>query len=245
MSIRTLVFASIGSAVAAILTSQFWIAGTPIAAALTPVIVALVSELLHRPTERIAQRLTTDIPAVQETDALPEAAGAGPPPRSEERDPDPAREAPGPGTGQRVPPRAVPAGARAEPEFRVYRASTPASRLPWKVILATAAAAFAIAAAVLTLPEIVAGSSLFGNDRDTTFFGGNRGDGGRDRPALDEETVPQEPQQTEPPQEQPERTVTVPAPAPEETTPTTPPPTTTTPAQPRSSTSGSPPPTQP
>ncbi len=73
-NVRTLVFASIGAAVAAILTSQFWIAGTPIAAAMTPVIVALVSEMLHRPTEKIAQKFTT------ETDALPESAGAARPP---------------------------------------------------------------------------------------------------------------------------------------------------------------------
>ena len=57
-NVRTLVFASIGAAAAAIITSQFWIAGTPIAAAITPVIVALVSEMLHRPTEKIAQKFT-------------------------------------------------------------------------------------------------------------------------------------------------------------------------------------------
>jgi hypothetical protein len=72
-NVRTLVFASIGAAVAAIVTSQFWIAGTPIAAAMTPVIVALVSEMLHRPTEKIAQKFTA------ETDALPESAGAARP----------------------------------------------------------------------------------------------------------------------------------------------------------------------
>ena len=69
---RTLVIASSASATAAVVTSQLWIAGTWIAAAATPVLVALISELLHRPTERIAERLTTDRP-----------------PRRTERDPSP------------------------------------------------------------------------------------------------------------------------------------------------------------
>lgn len=62
-NLRTLVIASSASATAAVVTSQLWIAGTWIAAALTPVLVALISELLHRPTERIAERLTADRPA--------------------------------------------------------------------------------------------------------------------------------------------------------------------------------------
>ena len=53
-NLRTLVIASSASATAAVVTSQLWIAGTWIAAAATPVLVALISELLHRPTEKIA-----------------------------------------------------------------------------------------------------------------------------------------------------------------------------------------------
>jgi len=66
LNMRTLVIASAASATAALVTSQLWIAGTWIAAAMTPVIVTLVSELLHRPTERIARGLTTDRPALSE-----------------------------------------------------------------------------------------------------------------------------------------------------------------------------------
>ncbi len=73
-NLRTLVIASSASATAAVVTSQLWIAGTWIAAALTPVLVALVSELLHRPTEKIAERLTTDRPPRQtERDPSPRA----------------------------------------------------------------------------------------------------------------------------------------------------------------------------
>src|SRR5918994_568877 len=59
LNMRTLTIASAASAAAAAVTSQLWIAGTWIAAALTPVLVALISEALHRPTERVARARTT------------------------------------------------------------------------------------------------------------------------------------------------------------------------------------------
>jgi len=195
LNLRTLVFASIGSAVAAIITSQFWIAGTPIAAAMTPVIVALVSELLHKPTEKIAEKFTA------ETDALPEAAGAGPPPRSEARDPEPpARDV------------TIYTSPKRRPNWR---------RLHWRTILLTGALAFAIAAAVLTLPELIAGQSLGSGDGSTSIFNRDRdrnrnNDTTEEQPPADEETVTQ----------------TVPAAPPETVTQTTPaPPARTTPQQ--------------
>ncbi len=54
LSIKTLLFAALGSATAAVVTSAFWPKGSILSAALTPVIVALVSELLRHPTDRIA-----------------------------------------------------------------------------------------------------------------------------------------------------------------------------------------------
>src|SRR3954471_11466847 len=76
LSLRTLAIASIASATAAIVVSQFWAGGTPIAAAVTPVLVALVSEMLHRPTEAIARRITSErtaiLPAVKEDGPRPE-----------------------------------------------------------------------------------------------------------------------------------------------------------------------------
>jgi hypothetical protein len=190
-NIRTLVFASIGAAVAAIVTSQFWIAGTPIAAAMTPVIVALVSEMLHRPTEKIAQKFTT------ETDALPDAAGAGPPPR----DPEP-------------------------PARDVTLYTSQKRDLPWGKILATGAIAFVIGAALLTLPELITGQSVGRGDGRTSILGNSR-DRDRDNeekaPAEEEtvtETVPAEPA----PQDAPQQTApqATPRTTPEQTTPTTP-----------------------
>jgi hypothetical protein len=211
LSIRTLVIASIGSAMAAIITSQFWIAGTPVAAAVTPVIVALVSELLNRPTEKIAQRLTTDIPAVrQETDVLPEAAGAGAPPPREEWDPQPAREPPvrDPYLGD--------TGRSDPPEFRVYRATPKSGRLHWKVILGTAAIAFVIAALALSLPELIAGQSVGKGDRNFTLLPGKKKDQTKTKTQPETET-----QQTQPGSQatDPEKTVPNLQTQPEQTTP--------------------------
>src|SRR4029453_6818918 len=57
---RTLAIASVASATAAAVTSQLWIAGTWVAAAGTPVLVALISEGGHRAAERIARAWTSD-----------------------------------------------------------------------------------------------------------------------------------------------------------------------------------------
>lgn len=74
VELRTLVIASGASAAAAAVTSQLWIAGTWIAAAVTPVLVALISEAMHRPTERMA-RATRSRTAVR---SRPAAAEPGP-----------------------------------------------------------------------------------------------------------------------------------------------------------------------
>ncbi len=227
MSVRTLAIASIASAMAAVVTSQFWIAGTPIAAALTPVIVTLVSELLQRPTQKIVERLTTETDAPgPETDALPEAAGAGPPPREEEYHPSPAREPrPGAPLGRepsvsRAPGRETPRGpGRGAPDYRVYRSGPVPSRgLPWKPILLTAALAFTLAAAALTLPELIAGQSVGRGDRNFTLFGGESRDNdeGSPKPAQTQPEQTQPGSQATPPDE------TVPSPEPELTAPAEP-----------------------
>ncbi|WDT94197.1 hypothetical protein JDY09_02790 [Thermoleophilum album] len=57
LSLRTLAVASVSSATAAVVTSHVWRPGTPVAAAVTPIIVALVSELLERPLARLEPRV--------------------------------------------------------------------------------------------------------------------------------------------------------------------------------------------
>jgi hypothetical protein len=216
LNLRTLVIASAASATAALVTSRLWIAGTWIAAAMTPVIVALVSEILNRPTERLARTFTT------ERDALPVAGGAAPPARPE-ADPLPTR----------VPEEPYAGAGRAEPPVNVYRAGSGRAprragaprrrrKIAYGMVFGTAALAFVIAVVALTVPELIAGGSVGKNDGGTTFFRGDdkkKDQGGGTQ--TEQQTTPQE-------EEQPEET------APEEqttpTTPTTPEETTTTPA---------------
>jgi len=155
LNLRTLVIASAASATAALVTSRLWIAGTWIAAAMTPVIVATVSELLHRPTERITRRVTSDSPAL----------------------PDP--EAPARRVAERMRSDSPPPDAPVpDPEAPVHIYRTEASRAPagrkrqiaYRVVLITAALGFVIGVAALTVPELIAGGSFGKNDRRTTFF---------------------------------------------------------------------------
>jgi hypothetical protein len=204
LSLRTLAIAAVASATAAVLTSKFWTSGTPIAAALTPVIVALVSEMLHRPTERIAERFTA-----RTTGVLPDAAGAGPPPeRQIERRPSRAYAEPG----------SEPEGAG----MRVYRRPAGRRRIAVGVVVATAVLAFAIAASALTLPELIAGGSLGKGDRKTTLFGGHkkkkeRADETETAPAQTQTQTEEQQTQTE---EQPSETETAPGGGKDKTTPT-------------------------
>lgn len=203
MSIRTLAIASASSAIAAIVTSRLWAAGTPIAAAMTPVLVTIVSEMLHRPTAKIAERFTV------ETDALPDATGSGPPPReAEARESQPAREMPD--------------------SVRVYRSSGSGAReprsLPWKLIFTTAGLAFLIAVAVLTIPRVFAGESLLKGSPPGYSSAGQKKD--KSEPA--DEDNGQAPTETEQePQTTPESTTTT-----EETETETAPETTTTAPEP-------------
>jgi hypothetical protein len=155
LSLRTLVIASVASATAALITSRFWAPGTAFTAALTPLIVAIVSEFLHRPAEHAAQRRAS-------------------------------RRATSPEDTK------APAGERPEtPTAQTTRAGG-RRRLHLKLAFLTGAIAFAIAVAVLTLPELIFGRAVATN-RETTIFGG-----GSHKPANPQEQGPQ-PTQTAPP----------------------------------------------
>jgi hypothetical protein len=152
LSPQTLIVASLASLTAAIVTSHFWRGGTPITAALTPVIVALASEVYRRPAERITKlgNRATAVRSARER----ERVFSGPSRSLPDREPyaEEVPEGPGP--------------------IRVYRNPSNRRRFHAKVVAATAAVAFVIAMAVLTLPELVFGGSLASHGR-TTFFGGS------------------------------------------------------------------------
>jgi hypothetical protein len=196
LSPRTLVVASAASASAAAVTSQLWIAGTWIAAALTPVLVALLSEALHRPTRRIA-RWTTERPAR-------EGAGAQPARASARGLPAGARSAPAPG------------GLPGEPApVRLYRqpqARRPRRRLALGAVVATALIAFVVAIAAITAGDLLAGGSIGKGAAKTTLFRGGTSDSSSDER---DGTQPQEREQST--ESQPETT------PPAETTPEPPP----------------------
>src|ERR1051326_3343221 len=139
LSLQTLIVASLASLTAAIVTSTFWQRGTPITAAITPVIVALASELYSRPARRITQlssrasqvRAGRFAPEVSVRERVP--SGAPPDRRHPETLSPPEDDALGP--------------------MRVYRAGadrpSPVRRVHIRVAFATAAIAFVIAALVL------------------------------------------------------------------------------------------------
>lgn len=211
LQVRTLVIAALASLVAALVTSRFWVAGTPLAAALTPVIVTIVSELLHRPTEAIARRVTTERTAL-----LPEAMGAGPP---DERNEGQAAE----------PPRRPARDLEGSPsQVRVYRPERRRwGRIHPKIVAVTAILAFAIAAAALTVPELIAGESIGKGSGNTSLFSGDADD---DEPKEEprqpqDQTTPEEepapPADTQP-EEEPTPTTEEPTPTTDEPTPTVP-----------------------
>jgi hypothetical protein len=192
LNLRTLVIASAASATAALVTSRLWIAGTWIAAAMTPVLVTLVSEMLRRPTDRIARGITLDRPALPDPEAPPAPAGAIRPEaaaaqrvadRLREADaplPDPEAPARGGASEPGARPLGEPAAGAPPAPTRVYRSES-ARRAPrrrkiaYGVVLGTAAIAFAIGVLTLTLGELIGGGSAGNNDRRTTLIGGSTG----------------------------------------------------------------------
>jgi hypothetical protein len=238
LNLRTLVIASVASASAAAVTSQLWIAGTWVAAAVTPVLVTLLSELLNRPTERIAQKLTTDSSAVPDPGAPHpgETTAPGPGPTR------PPAVEPTPGPDIPRDPDAPQVGAPGP--VRVYRQTSrpPTRRIAVGVVATTAAIAFVAGVVLFTTTELLAGESIGKSGNRTTLgIGGKKSsDADRQQPTdTGEETdtsEEQERQQTQPSTEEeqpPPDTETTPPPteteaptprtAPSETTPAQPP----------------------
>jgi hypothetical protein len=204
---RTLTIASTASAAAAAVTSQLWIAGTWIAAALTPVLVALISEAMHRPTERIARAWTAD----RET----RGSGAVSPTRTE---PTAVTGAPGPVRVYRQTAR-----GEAVPERRT---AITTRRIPVRAVAVTAAIAFMIGIAILTTVDLVSGGSVGkGSGRTTAFGGGGGGGGSKDAQKQEEQNAKPQQQEQQPQKESPDRQQdqTSESPATEEPAPQTPP----------------------
>jgi hypothetical protein len=153
INLGTLVAAAVGSVVAAMVVSRLWQAGTVMATAMTPVIVALVKEAVERPAQRVSSIAARSGPRSAARIARVVAA---PPPEAEA--PPPPVVVPNPGLT----------------EMRVYGRERMATGRRWKLALVTGLLAFGLCVAVLTLPELVAGHSVVSTSHDTTIFGGHR-----------------------------------------------------------------------
>jgi hypothetical protein len=166
------VIAAAASATAAIVISHIWKGGTVIAAAMTPVIVAIVKEMLAKPLEselvkKPVAKLASGSRAVVGTAAGARAGRS----QSEQRGHgDPLMD------GDSHEPPTRPRGAQTDPglsPIRTYGGATPRRRprIHLKVALITGIVAFAIAAAALTLPELIFGGAI-SSGHSTTLFGG-------------------------------------------------------------------------
>ena len=148
---------------------------------MTPVIVTLVSELLHRPTERITRGLTSDSPALPD----PEAPARRVAERLRADEPIPDPDAPPPRPSREAPVRIY----RSEP------ARPPAGhkrRIAYRAALITAGLAFAIAAIGLTVTELIAGNSLGKSDRRTTLIPAKRHKSEKQPSETQTDTTPQQ-----------------------------------------------------
>ena len=146
ISIQTLAISSAAAVAAAVVVPMIWERGTLVATAMTPVIVALVSEGLRKPADRIT--------AVTKT-VRRSATGAA------VRDPD----------FEPLPPEERDLEVRGDDPFGLR--GRPPARHHWKLALATGAVAFAIAVVGLTMSELVFGGPATKDGGGTTFFSGS------------------------------------------------------------------------
>jgi hypothetical protein len=193
-------------------TSRLFPPGTIYASALTPVIVAAVSEMLNRPANRVSELRQQRRTLVSESRRLETARVVG-------GEPSPLRGAPefaqGDAAYEELGTNGDTNGGSAGPSFAVYGSRrSPRRILHPKVWIATGLAAFAIAVAVLTLPELIFGGAV-ATPHETTFFGGGTSHPPKPRTKAETTTT------TTPTKSAPTTvTETVPATTPTPTTPT-------------------------
>jgi hypothetical protein len=155
LSIKTLLIAGAASATAAYLVPLFWKPGTVFAAAMTPVIVTVVSELLKRPADtvsKVASRRTAGGAVVFE-----------PPPPGADEPFDPLAPAPT---------EELEALPQTTTQRAVHRRGLTGRQ--WRLALITAAVAFAGAVFFVTASELIAGETPGSSSNPTTFFSSNR-----------------------------------------------------------------------
>src|SRR5687767_7562331 len=172
LSLQTLLISSAAAVTAASVVPLFWEQGTLFATAMTPIVVALVSEALKKPAERITAvtprvaRRTATGAAVRRFE--PSAARTRDPGRVGARGEGPERFEPLP---EHLRDDAPP--VRGDDPFGLRKAQrAPRPRL--KVALITGVLAFFIAAGVVTASELALFGGSVSSDRRTSLFGGEK-----------------------------------------------------------------------
>src|SRR5829696_6647553 len=208
LSIQTLVISAAAAVAAATVVPLIWQQGTIVATAMTPVIVALVSEGLRKPVQsvsavapRVTRRTGTGA-ALRRFE--PSAARTSRPERVGAR---------GEGAERFEPlPEHLRDGApppRGDDPFGLRQSRKPRPRL--KIALITGALAFVIAAGLVTASELALFGGSVSSDRRTSLFGGEeKGSTSQDEKATPEPTAT--PQDAATPAPTPSATAT-PAPA--------------------------------
>jgi hypothetical protein len=172
LSLQTLLISATAAVAAATVVPLFWQRGTVIATAMTPVIVALVSEGLRKPVHHVS----TVAPRVTRRSGTGAAVRRFEPAAASTRDPERVgARGVGPARFDPLPPhlRDDAPGVRDDDPFGLRKASrTPRPRL--KIALVTGALAFVIAAGVVTASELALFGGSVSSDRRTSLFGGQK-----------------------------------------------------------------------
>ena len=151
ISVQTLVISSLSAVAAAIVVPMIWERGTLVATAMTPIIVALTTEALRRPAEKIT---SVTPPLVTRRSATGAAV----------RDPERFDPLP-PGERDQAP------EVREDDPYGLRAAPKPRMSHHWKLALVTGVCAFVLAVVAITGSELVFGGPATKDSGRTTFFG--------------------------------------------------------------------------
>jgi hypothetical protein len=190
LSIQTLLISAAAAVVAATVVPLIWERGTIIATAMTPVIVALVSEGLRKPV----QHVSAVAPKVTRRSGTGAAMRRAEPAAARTHDPDRVgARGEGPERFEPLPPHLrddAPAVRDDDPYGLRKSGRQPRPRL--KIALVTGALAFVIAAGVVTASELALFGGSVSSDRRTSLFGGHKSSSSssREDKKTDEEATP-------------------------------------------------------
>jgi hypothetical protein len=172
LSLQTLMISAAAAVAAATVVPMIWERGTILATAMTPVVVALVSEALRKPV----QHVSAVAPRVTRRSGTGAAVRRFEPAAAPTRDPERiGARGEGPERFDPLPPeqRAGAPALSGDDPFGLRKASrTPRPRL--KIALLTGLLAFVIAAGVVTASELALFGGSVSSDRRTSLFGGQK-----------------------------------------------------------------------